>query len=53
MGLILRNMAGGSWICLDVEQADECSRWVLDLTADTLQPLLDRVAESAWMGTAP
>ena len=53
VGLILRNTAGGSWICLDVEQADECSRWMLDLTADTIQPLLDRVAESAWMGTAP
>ena len=52
VGLILRNTAGGSWICLDVEQAEECNRWVLDSTADTIEPLLDRIAESVWMGTA-
>ena len=52
VGLILRNTAGGSWICLDVEQAEECNRWVLDSTAGTIEPLLDRIAESVWMGTA-
>ena len=52
VGLILRNTAGGSWICLDVEQAQECNRWVLDSTADTIDTLLDRIAESLWMGTA-
>ena len=53
VGLILRNTAGGSWICLDVEQAEECNRWVLASSSATIQPLLDRLAESAWMGESP
>ena len=53
VGLILRNAAGGSWICLDVEQAEECNRWVLGSTAGMIDPMLDRIAESLWMGTAP
>ena len=53
VGLILRNTAGGSWICLDVEQAEECNRWVLASSSAIIQPLLDRLAESAWMGESP
>ncbi len=53
VGLILRNTAGRSWICLDVEQAEECNRWVSASNAGTVQPLLDRLAESAWMGESP
>ena len=52
-GLILRDTQGGSWICLDVEGAEECSRWVLDADGGTIEPLLDRIAESLWMGGAP
>ena len=53
VGLILRDTAGGSWICVDAEQAEECNRWVSASNAGTVEPLLDRLAESAWMGEAP
>ena len=52
LGLILRNTSEQSWICVDLEAAEECYRKIVS----TAQPgttdiaaLFDRLAESLWM----
>ena len=51
IGLILRNTAEQSWICVDLEQADECYRKIVSTSTDPdgIAALLDRLAESIWM----
>ncbi len=56
IGLILRNTTEQSWICVDLERAEECYRKIVS----TSQPgspdtaaLFDRLAESIWMDEGP
>ena len=56
IGLILRNTSEQSWICVDLEAAEECYRKIVS----TIQPgtpdiaaLFDRLAESIWMDASP
>ncbi len=52
IGLILRNTSEQSWICVDLEAAEECYRKIVSTiqpgTAD-IAALFDRIAESIWM----
>ena len=56
IGLILRNTSEQSWICVDLEAAEECYRKIVS----TMQPgspdiaaLFDRLSESIWMDDSP
>ena len=55
IGLILRDTADMSWICVDLEQADECYRKIVSTSTDPdgIAALLDRLAESIWMDEGP
>ena len=50
-GLILRNTAEQSWICIDLEHAEECYRRIVSTSTDPdgVAALLDRLSESIWM----
>ena len=56
IGLILRNTSEQSWICVDLEAAEECYRKIVSTiqpgTAD-IAALFDRLAESLWMDSSP
>ena len=54
-GLILRNTAEQSWICVDLERAEECYRKIVSTSTDPdgVAALLDRLAESIWMDDSP
>ena len=51
IGLILRDTTDQSWICVDLEEADECYRKIVSTSTDPdgIAALLDRLAESIWM----
>ena len=51
IGLILRDTTDQSWICVDLEEADECYRKIVSTSTDPegVAALLDRLAESIWM----
>ena len=54
-GLILRNTAEQSWICIDLEHAEECYRRIVSTSTDPdgVAALLDRLSESIWMDESP
>ena len=50
IGLILRNTTEQSWICVDLEQAEECYRKIVSTGAEAaIAALFDRLSESIWM----
>ena len=51
IGLILRDTIDRSWICVDLEEADECYRKIVSTSTDPdgIAALLDRLSESIWM----
>ncbi len=53
--LILRNTTEQSWICVDLEQAEECYRKIVSTSTDPdgVAALLDRLSESIWMDDSP
>ena len=56
LGLILRNTLEQSWICVDLEMAEECYRKIVSTTqpgTPDIAALFDRLAESIWMDTSP
>ena len=55
IGLILRNTTEQSWICVDLERAEECYRKIVSTSTDPVgvAALLDRLAESIWMDDSP
>ena len=56
IGLILRNTAEQSWICVDLEAAEECYRKIVSTTqpgSPDIAALFDRLAESIWMDEGP
>ena len=55
VGLILRNIAEQSWICVDLEHAEECYRRIVSTSTDPdgVAALLDRLSESIWMDESP
>ena len=56
IGLILRNTSEQSWICVDLEAAEECYRRIVSTSqtgTTNVAPLFDRLGESIWMDTSP
>ena len=55
-GLLLRDEATQSWLCLDLLRAIECNRWVLQPGQGLarsgepgLDVIFDRIVESLWL----
>ena len=56
IGLILRNTSVQSWICVDLEAAEECNRRIVSGSQSgtmDVGALFDRLAESLWIDTSP
>ena len=55
IGLILRDTTDQSWLCVDLERAEECYRKIVSTSThpDGIAALLDRLAESIWMDEGP
>ena len=56
IGLILRNTSEQSWICVDLEIAEERYRKIVSTSqpaTTNIAALFDRLAESIWMDDRP
>ena len=65
IGLILRDPTSRSWICVELEQSEECGRKIVRTSESAgarsitstatanVGSLFDRISESLWMDDAP